>query len=389
MLKQPTARANRPQLRVLPGRRLFFRGLLLVRTLWPSAISFCELGLWVRVNVSGSVNCCLLSPVMAWCFVSGVVARRPVPRRDFRGKWRNVVCRQKGCVDNGVTTWVVEEAGGDSSTDSERSHSSLREKFGWGSIMRYVVTLRWTPTTGTHEWLLVRRRHCITPITRRELCIQLESWSPTPWCAYRGIVPGWVTVWRALAGGSHWMPWIVCPFVLWSERRCAAAYLFVLCRSVGVLCETRRPLCDRLAWRHCWTLCHALCDCVLGFFYDLVACFECFNSFSCHLHCIIGPTGSTMNIYIYPDDTMLFIMLILCSLSSWYYSVILEWTTSLDTSSSTLFVCRGPGTVSSGIYRPPQVIPVYPPGGDTRFFFICSRFPRGHYQLWLVRFSLV
>ena len=48
--------------------------------------------------------------------------------------------------------------------------------------------------------------------------------------------------------------------------------------------------------------------------------------------------------------------------------IILEWTTSLDTSSSTLFVCRGPGTVSSGIYRPPQVIPVYPPGGDTRFF---------------------
>ena len=31
---------------------------------------------------------------------------------------------------------------------------------------------------------------------------------------------------------------------------------------------------------------------------------------------------------------------------------------------------RGPGTVSSGIYRPPQVIPVYPPGGDTRFIFI-------------------
>ena len=27
--------------------------------------------------------------------------------------------------------------------------------------------------------------------------------------------------------------------------------LFVLCRSVGVLCETRRPLSDRLAWRHC------------------------------------------------------------------------------------------------------------------------------------------
>ena len=46
---------------------------------------------------------------------------------------------------------------------------------------------------------------------------------------------------------------------------------------------------------------------------------------------------------------------------------ILEWTTSLDTSSSTLFVCRGPGTVSSGIYRPPQVIPAYPPGGDTSF----------------------
>ena len=36
--------------------------------------------------------------------------------------------------------------------------------------------------------------------------------------------------------------------------------------------------------------------------------------------------------------------------------IILEWTTSLDTSSRTLFVCRGrrgPGTVSSGIYRPP------------------------------------
>ena len=48
--------------------------------------------------------------------------------------------------------------------------------------------------------------------------------------------------------------------------------------------------------------------------------------------------------------------------------LILEWTTSLDTSSSTLFVCRGPGTVSSGIYRPPQVIPAYPPGGDTRIF---------------------
>ena len=71
------------------------------------------------------------------------------------------------------------------------------------------------------------------------------------------------------------------------------------------------------------------------------------------------------------------------------YIILLEWTTSLDTSSSTLFVCRGPGTVSSGIYRPPQVIPAYPPGGDTRFFFICSRFPRGHYLLWLVRFSLV
>ena len=32
--------------------------------------------------------------------------------------------------------------------------------------------------------------------------------------------------------------------------------------------------------------------------------------------------------------------------------IVLEWTTSLDTSSRTLFVCRG-GTVSSGIYRPP------------------------------------
>ena len=75
------------------------------------------------------------------------------------------------------------------------------------------------------------------------------------------------------------------------------------------------------------------------------------------------------------------------------YKVILEWTTSLDTSSSTLFVCRGPGTgersrpgtVSSGMYRPPQVIPAYPPGGDTR---ICSRFPRGHYLLWLVGLAL-
>ena len=27
--------------------------------------------------------------------------------------------------------------------------------------------------------------------------------------------------------------------------------LFVLCRSGCVLCETRRPLIDRLAWRHC------------------------------------------------------------------------------------------------------------------------------------------
>ena len=27
--------------------------------------------------------------------------------------------------------------------------------------------------------------------------------------------------------------------------------LFVLCRSVGVLCETRRPLSDRLARMHC------------------------------------------------------------------------------------------------------------------------------------------
>ena len=33
--------------------------------------------------------------------------------------------------------------------------------------------------------------------------------------------------------------------------------------------------------------------------------------------------------------------------------ILLEWTTSLDTSSRTLFVCRGSGTVSSGIYRPP------------------------------------
>ena len=39
--------------------------------------------------------------------------------------------------------------------------------------------------------------------------------------------------------------------------------LFVLCRSVGVLCETRRP------WRHCWTLCDALCYCVLEYFDDL------------------------------------------------------------------------------------------------------------------------
>ena len=35
-----------------------------------------------------------------------------------------------------------------------------------------------------------------------------------------------------------------------------------------------------------------------------------------------------------------------------YSYIILEWTTSLDTSSRTLYVCRG-GTVSSGIYRPP------------------------------------
>ena len=28
--------------------------------------------------------------------------------------------------------------------------------------------------TRTHEWLLGRRQHYITPITRRELCIQLE-----------------------------------------------------------------------------------------------------------------------------------------------------------------------------------------------------------------------
>ena len=69
-----------------------------------------------------------------------------------------------------------------------------------------------------------------------------------------------------------------------------------------------------------------------------------------------------------------------------YWNGQLVWTPALA-----LYLCvdRGPGTVSSGIYRPPQVIPAYPPGGDTRFFFICSRFPRGHYLLWLVRFSLV
>ena len=70
-----------------------------------------------------------------------------------------------------------------------------------------------------------------------------------------------------------------------------------------------------------------------------------------------------------------------------YWNGQLVWTPALA-----LYLCvgdRGPGTVSSGIYRPPQVIPVYPPGGDTRFFFICSRFPCGHYLLWLVRFSLV
>ena len=39
---------------------------------------------------------------------------------------------------------------------------------------------------------------------------------------------------------------------------------------------------------------------------------------------------------------------------------ILEWTTSLDTSSSTLFVCRGGEDCV-------QVIPAYPPGGDTSF----------------------
>ena len=43
-------------------------------------------------------------------------------------------------------------------------------------------------------------------------------------------------------------------------------------------------------------------------------------------------------------------IMILCITNAVMTPLILEWTTSLDTSSSTLFVCRGGGTVSSGIY---------------------------------------
>ena len=63
--------------------------------------------------------------------------------------------------------------------------------------------------------------------------------------------------WALILGPCRTLPWIVCPFVLWSERRALRGGLFVLCRSVGVLCETRLPLRDRLAWRaeRCATHC--------------------------------------------------------------------------------------------------------------------------------------
>ena len=92
------------------------------------------------------------------------------------------------------------------------------------------------------------------------------------------------------------MPWIVWPCVGYCGRSVADG-LFVLCRSVVVLCETRRPL--SADWpggtaERCATQSVIV-------FYNCLTIWLLFSnaSFSCHLHCIIGPTGSTMNQYIY------------------------------------------------------------------------------------------
>ena len=182
------------------------------------------------------------------------------------------ICRESHAAARDVLQPLPTQRALDSSTDSERwTHSSLQEKFGWGSIMRYVVTLRWTPTTDTHAWVASRTTTALHNTVECDTLARLPRH-----CS-------WLTVWR----GARWRGTLdavdrlpVCTVVGASLR----GGLFVLCRSVGVLCETRRPLSDRLAWRHCWTLCHALCDCVLGFFDDLAACFECFLFLSLALY---------------------------------------------------------------------------------------------------------
>ena len=70
-----------------------------------------------------------------------------------------------------------------------------------------------------------------------------------------------------------------------------------------------------------------------------------------------------------PNNILIKSIHIVCAVSSitlkylFYWNGQLVWTPALA-----LYLCVGEArTVSSGIYRPPQVIPAYPPGGDTSF----------------------
>ena len=83
--------------------------------------------------------------------------------------------------------------------------------------------------------------------------------------------------------GAHWLPWIVCTVVFgWSERRCAASCSCCVVVSAYSVRRDDPSSTDDLTGLEALLdarLYATHCDYVLGYFYDLAACFECFLFF--------------------------------------------------------------------------------------------------------------
>ena len=223
-------------------------------------------------------------------FVSGLVERRPASRRGFHdrcypptalhmlgGQW-NVklrTCRRRWRLVNGLFDNRIQQ---------------LREKFGWWAMMR--------DSGHTVTWHCDEQRQASRGHPGRETFAWMASWNCggiaqhyANCASSRGVATGAMLLSACLRASViclYWLPWIVCRFSCGRSVACSWTW------CVGVLCETG-PLGDK--WT-CWPggtsgrCIIVLRDVVDSYLFRM-------HTFHVTSHCIIGPTGSSMNKHTY------------------------------------------------------------------------------------------